>query len=273
MRNSIKLTLTTVLISAVLMPVSILGQKDAKQAKPALMVLGSYHMGNPGRDIGNVQADDVRTEKRQKEMAEFAAVLKKFRPTKIALELPPSRAAYLDNYQAYRDGKFALTANEVDQLGFRLAKDLNHSRVYTIDWQGKFDFDRVLASARTNNQASLAESFMATGKQEAGRQTELLKTSTISEMFRYLNDDTRMDEWHTYYMSLLRIGAKDEYAGADLVGGWYERNLKIYSNIARLAESNDDRILVIIGAGHTKLLRQFVTEAGEFEQHKLDRYL
>ena len=32
-----------------------------------VMVLGTYHMGNPGRDLVNVRADDVTAPKRQAE--------------------------------------------------------------------------------------------------------------------------------------------------------------------------------------------------------------
>lgn len=42
--------------------------------------------------------------------------------------------------------------------------------------------------------------------------------------------------------------AGNDYAAADLVRDWYERNLKICANIARLAESPNERVFVIIGA-------------------------
>src|SRR5580698_10721136 len=55
-------------------------------ARPEILVLGTYHMANPGRDVYNMQADDVLSPKRQQEIAELLEVLKKFRPTKIAIE-------------------------------------------------------------------------------------------------------------------------------------------------------------------------------------------
>jgi hypothetical protein len=253
---------------------SVFAQENAgktKQTKPVVMILGAYHMGNPGRDLGNVKADDVRSEKRQKEIAEVVAALRKFRPTRVAVEIPDEK--YVERYAQYLDGKYALAANEVDQIGFRLAKEMNLKRVYTIDWQGNFDFDKVLASAKANNQQSVAENFMTTGKTEAGKQSELLKTATVGEVFRYLNDEKRMDEWHKSYLSLLRVGAGTDYAGADLLRDWYERNLKIYANIGRLADSPNERIFVIIGAGHLKLLQQFVEDSGEFELEQANKYL
>ena len=55
-------------------------------ARAEVLVLGTYHMANPGRDIVNMQVDDVLAPKRQAEIAEVMAVLQKFRPTKIAVE-------------------------------------------------------------------------------------------------------------------------------------------------------------------------------------------
>jgi len=60
-------------------------QSPAPQARAEVMVLGVYHMANPGRDIFNTQADDVLAPKRQREIAQLIDVLKKFHPTKIAV--------------------------------------------------------------------------------------------------------------------------------------------------------------------------------------------
>ena len=45
-----------------------------------LLILGTYHMGNPGLDAVNVHADDVLTKRRQSELALLNASLLKFRP-------------------------------------------------------------------------------------------------------------------------------------------------------------------------------------------------
>jgi hypothetical protein len=39
--------------------------------RPEILVLGTYHMANPGHDIHNMQADDVLSPKRQQEIAQF----------------------------------------------------------------------------------------------------------------------------------------------------------------------------------------------------------
>jgi hypothetical protein len=54
-------------------------------------------------------------------------------------------------------------------------------------------------------------------------------------------------------------GEPYEYAGADLIASWFQRNLRIYNNVRALVTSPDDRILVIYGNGHLGWLRQIVS--------------
>jgi basic membrane lipoprotein Med (substrate-binding protein (PBP1-ABC) superfamily) len=58
----------------------------SSEARAEVLVLGVYHMANPGRDVFNMQADDVLAPKRQAELTQLMEVLKKFQPTKIAIE-------------------------------------------------------------------------------------------------------------------------------------------------------------------------------------------
>jgi hypothetical protein len=52
-------------------------------ARPEVLVLGVWHMANPGSHVVNVEADDVLAPKRQAEIAEVMAVLKKFSPRSL----------------------------------------------------------------------------------------------------------------------------------------------------------------------------------------------
>lgn len=72
---------------------------------------------------------------------------------------------------------------------------------------------------------------------------------------------------------MMRIGKNEEYPGVDLLADWYKRNLKIFTNITRITESKEDRILVIIGGGHVKLLQQFFEDSREYDLEPASRYL
>src|SRR5256885_5519416 len=67
------------------------------------------------------------------------AVLKRFQPTKIAVERDPGDNRLSKDYADYLAGKHELTRNEIEQLGFRLAKELGHKTVYGVDADGELD--------------------------------------------------------------------------------------------------------------------------------------
>ena len=68
-------------------------------------------MANPGHDIHNMQADDVLAAKRQQEIAQLIAVLKKFNPTKVAIESDVSGGRVAKEYADYLAGKYTLSPN------------------------------------------------------------------------------------------------------------------------------------------------------------------
>jgi hypothetical protein len=110
-----------------MLPVS---QQSSALTRAEVLVLGVYHMANPGRDIFNMEADDVLAPKRQAEIAQVIATLKKFNPTKIAVERNPGDNRLSRDYPDYLAGKRELTRNEIEQVGFRIAKELDHKIVY-----------------------------------------------------------------------------------------------------------------------------------------------
>src|ERR1041385_761572 len=113
--------------------------QPAPPARAEVLVLGTYHMANPRRDLFNVEVDDALAPRRQKEIARVVEALKKFRPTKIAVEGDQDDAAIPDRYRSYLAGDHALTRSEVEQLGFRLAKELGHQTIYKVNVPGELD--------------------------------------------------------------------------------------------------------------------------------------
>lgn len=220
-----------------------------------VLVLGVYHMANPGRDIFNMQADDVLAPKRQKEIAELVAVLKKFKPTKIAVE-HDFQGKLNERYAKYLAGQYALTSNEIDQIGLRLAKDLGHTAIYATDADGDFPFQRVVNYAKATGQSAKLEAIMAEIGEMVKAQAEYLKTHTVLEMLLYMNSDTKVAQDVGFYYLEARYGEPGDYAGPDLLAEWYRRNVRIYNNVAKLVAAPEDRVLVIFGSGHLGWLRQ-----------------
>src|SRR2546422_5920781 len=85
--------------------------KPTVPARAEVLVLGVYHMSNPGHDIFNMQADDVLAPKRQAEITQVMAVLKKFQPTKISLERNPRHNRLSNDYTHYLARKHRVPRN------------------------------------------------------------------------------------------------------------------------------------------------------------------
>ena len=243
-----------------------LSQSDAR---PEILVLGTYHMANPGHDIYNMHVDDVQSPKRQQEIAQLIEVLKRFRPTKIAIESEVGSKRRVQEYSDYLAGKYALSTNEIDQIGYRLAKELGHSTIYPVDVDGDFPMQRVINYAKANGRT---EKWDAIGARTAARvkaQDDFLRTHTVLETLQYMNADSSVARDVADYFAMVPFGEPWEYAGPDLLASWYQRNIRIYRNIVALAESPSDRVLVIYGAGHLGWLRQDVANDASVMLKKL----
>jgi hypothetical protein len=227
--------------------------------RPEILILGTYHMANPGHDIYNMQVDDVQSPKRQQEIAQLIDVLKRFRPTKIAIEAEVGSKRVEKEYSDYLAGKYALTRNEIDQIGFRLAKELGHGKIYAVDVDGDFPMQRVINYAKANGRSATFDSIGARTGARVKAQNDFLRSHTVLETMQYMNSDSSVARDVAEYFAMVPFGEPWEYAGPDLLAAWYQRNIRIYRNIVSLVDSANERILVIYGAGHLGWLRQDVT--------------
>src|SRR6266576_3222116 len=156
-------------------------------ARAEVLVLGVYHMSNPGHDIFNMQADDVLAPKRQAEIAQVMAVLKRFQPTKIAVERDPGDNRLSKDYADYLAGKHELTRNEIEQLGFRLAKELGHKTVYPVDVDGEFPFQHVINYAKASGRSKELDAIMEEVGVVSKAENDYLASHTILETLLYMN--------------------------------------------------------------------------------------
>ena len=242
------------------------------QQRAQVMVLGTYHMDNPGLDYANLQADDVLTERRQAEIAQVARALAAWAPTRIAVEAAPEHDSLVNaRYAAYRAGTRALTRSETEQIGFRLAAMLGHDRVHPIDWKKDMDIDAVFRFAMENGQGALVQELGGRIQAMIADMQARMATTPVGRILWEANS-ARADSMHGGYLALATIGAGDRYPGAEQVAAWYERNLHMYANIARVAAPGE-RVLVIVGSGHGTLLRQFVDEAPHLDRVDANDYL
>lgn len=229
-----------------------------------VLLLGSYHMANPGLDAFNLEADDVLVPERQREIAALVNRLAAFAPTRVAIEAERSDSAtWLDAFAAYRTGTRSLQRNEREQIGFRLAAQLGHERIYPIDVSLGLRIGALAEVARssTSHQGRLAE-MQSFGAEALQTMAAWLAEGSISDMLYRMNQPVTLDLAHMPYMDfVLPVNTPDNPVGAELVATWYRRNLLIFANLLDVVADRQDRILVIYGQGHIPLLKQFTGES------------
>ena len=250
--------------------------RDAK-TKPTLVVLGTYHMGTPGNNVINGKVDDISTPERQKQIVELVEKLKKFKPTKIAVECDVEDDAKTQEfYDKYLSGKYELTKNETNQIGFRLAKDLDHKKVYCVDWgifpdEPLYNYEKY--AAKDAELDKFLKDVYRKLKEKSDAESERLFKLSVADQFILINQPDRIEKDHQGYFDLMRIGRRAEYVGANYLSWWYGRNMKILTNIIRITDSPNDRILVVYGVGHAKLLNQFAKESDFYTVESPLKYL
>ncbi|HVT12838.1 MAG TPA: DUF5694 domain-containing protein [Fimbriimonadaceae bacterium] len=242
---------------------------QAPTQRPEILVLGTYHMANPGRDLHNVQADDVRSPKRQKEIEELVQVLERFHPTRIAVEEEIGSDRLAKEYADYLAGKYELTRNETDQIAYRLGKKLGLKQIDAVDEGMDFPWQRVLNYAKANGRSKELDEVSAGWGKLAKEQGDFMASHTVLETLEYLNSDEHVAQDVGLYYAIVRMGDPADPAGQDLLAAWYKRNIHIYHNIRSLVDSPTDRILVVYGAGHLGWLRQDIANDPSVQLRKL----
>jgi hypothetical protein len=249
----------------------------AAKTKPTLVVLGTYHMGTSGNNVVNGKVDDVSTPERQKQLVQLVERLKQFKPTKIVVECDlEDDAKTQEIYNRYLSGSYQLSKNETNQIGFRLAKESGHKKVYCVDWSDFWDDPSINYEKYASKDAELdgfLKGLYRNLKKEVDAEHEKLFTLPVIDQLVFLNQPARIEKDHKVYFDFMRIGRGKEYVGANYVSWWYRRNLTILDNIIRLTDSPNDRILVIYGYGHLKLLTQFARESDFYNVESPLKYL
>lgn len=230
-----------------------------------VMLVGTYHLANNNRDLVNLPIENVLTAKRQKEIEHLVDGLAQWRPTRVAVEWARDDQAGLDGrYAGYLANRIDPTANERDQIAFRLAKKLGLSKVYAVDWNdqapGEPSDYEFIDWARRHGHADRFDAFIKQGQDEANRTASTMREQTVSQWYRALNSPEMRLKMHQPYFTLASFGSNDRNPGAAWVGSWYARNLRIFNNIREII-GPEERVLVLYGVGHTYLLDQFICES------------
>ncbi|KAF2516575.1 DUF5694 domain-containing protein [Flavobacterium foetidum] len=239
----------------------------AQTKKKQILLIGTFHYENPGRDVAQVNTFNVMSEKSQRELEIMTDEIKKFGPDKIFVEWKYSKQEQLDKfYNKNTDSLLKKDANEITQLALRTAKKLNHKKLYAMDYRNNFPYDSLMMSMEKANQKDLMKKNTESMEDFQNQHNQRIIKSSLTDMMLYYNKKETENQNIQWYLEIAnRTGSVNDFTGASLVAKWYQRNLYMYSLIQKLTESTDDKIMILVGAGHAALIREFITHDPTFE--------
>lgn len=227
-----------------------------------VMILGVYHMANPGLDLHNMKVDNMLSPQRQEELADLANCLARFAPTKVAVESTPKEADLSDaGYKKFNPDILGKNPDETVQVAYRLAHQLGHQTVYGIDEQSEtvdyFPFDKVEEYAKTHGRADVLATVHAGAEKNVAEAETAQKTLPVRLTLAMFNEPAHVARDQEFYYSVLQLADRRDQPGATLNAMWYMRNAKIFAKLLQVAKPGD-RVVVVFGAGHNFWLRHFV---------------
>ncbi len=231
--------------------------------KPEVMIVGVYHLGNTSDLISIERENDNDLQLQAKEVVD---ALSRFNPTKLAVEAEWEVQLKLnESYRKYQWDDPNPTKDEIEMIGFPLAKKMGISEVSCVDWRGDDNesapIEDILQYAKEYEPERYKE-IMTTYMEPMQREAEEWSKLTILEGYKRVNEAETVKKMHQFYMEFAMIGKEKEYYAMDWLTWWYKRNLILYTNVRRLISSPEDRILLLIGGGHVHLIKQFLEESG-----------
>ena len=233
--------------------------EDAETVPASVMLLGTVHFANPGLDSVKSDVIDVTQPESQQWLEAFTSRLaKEFQPTVVVLEYPTALDEKINaRYQDWRSGERALSINEIEQIGFRVAAAAGLPGVSGFDhtdvgWAAEPMFDWAKANAPERLAAMEAEIESLSAEQQ-----RMQSTLSLGELLLINNDPADWAANRGLYIASNDLGALDDWSGADATASWWRRNLRMYALVQRAAQPGE-RVLVLAGSGHIAVIAQFL---------------
>ncbi|MEM7362550.1 MAG: DUF5694 domain-containing protein [Pseudomonadota bacterium] len=223
-----------------------------------VLVLSVWHFAGAERDAIKFSEIDVMSNSSQRQIPEVARSLATFNPTHVLVESHPDHSQELDDeYQRYLKDESALNQTETHQLGFRIAKFASVPTLHGIDeWGPVMKFGELMAYMEQSDHSSL-ENFKKRFDDFQQSQQQSHSNHEFLEILKQCNTPGYDQRIVGLYMGTNAVGAGENFIGADATAMFWHRNFRMYGNIQQHF-AKGTRILVIVGASHGALFRDFV---------------
>lgn len=247
---------------------------NANSKKIKVLNFGTFHMGF-STDL-NQTIFDQNDEANRKEIHAIAEKLVSFKPTVIVVEIEPKfnfelQAKY-ENYKK-KPKDFIENPSEVELLAFELGRLSGTERIYGVDH--KLNYNYLIAREIKNEiDSSFIPEFYSDPERYYPKIDMNEDTLDLLEKLILTNDDEYLNFLMTMNADIMtHVGTNGNFEGADEATKYYQRNLRMYSNLNRIELGKDDRVFILLGASHTAFFRDFINRSPKYELVSVVEYL
>jgi Family of unknown function (DUF5694) len=247
---------------------------DDDLKKISVLNLGTFHMGQTS-DANKTEFDE-NDKKNQMAVKEIAQKLALFRPTVIIVETPPSfdkklQAEYSE-YVSNPKMKFK-DPSEIELLAYELGRLSGTKRIYGIDHKMGYNYN--IGSEMVNSIDSLWHNKYYKDPLKYYPEVNVDENKlNLLDKLKLTNHDSYLDFLIEVNAEMLaHVGSANGFEGADEATKYYQRNMRMYSNLNRINLTADDRVFILMGASHTAYLRDFISRSPKYKMVNTFDYL
>lgn len=256
--------------------------------KTEILFLATYHFGENTTDSIKVINDDILSIKKQKEIEIVLKKLARFNPEKIYIENEPNKQEFWDSiFTEHKRGTEIQIKSELYQIATKLAVKLNLKQgAICVDWHIKpsktFAEKEYIKLFDSINNYYVQNNIPDEEKQSEYEKDVIKKIKDFTEKvpdlklidtFRKLNSENYLSD--LFYANISSYLDIDEHKMNIF---WSQnnmiRNVNIYQNIIQdILTTKPKRVLVLIGAGHVKALKNYFEVHPRIDIVDIQQYL
>lgn len=251
--------------------------------KIQVLNFGTFHFGYTP-DAHKTEFDEASDDSKQ-QAREVARLLAQFKPTIIVVEKLPKYDEQLNQaYQEYLKDPSELSHKdgEISMIAFEVGRLSNVERLYGIDNHMGYNYsvgDYIERTPELENSIDPETYLQLTNDPyrdhpEIAERQKRFDDMSLLEKMKLFNEPAQLDySINTNADKLLYVGIEGGFEGADNAAIFYQRNMRIYSNLNRIPMTKDDRVFILMGRAHTAFLREFIKRSPKFEMVDTLKYL
>jgi hypothetical protein len=238
-----------------------------------IILLGTFHYGATS-DKNSTKFEDLFSEKRQNELDSLSKKLQDIGVDKFFIEDQTSNQKEVENQlELYKLKKITdekVLKDEIVQIAYRTAA-LNNAKVVAVDFKQELPYDKINQYEKKHEKDVNPYPFFDAEYPFNAKRKKLVDTPLMEYYIQLNNSYTRQALLYDYLHYALAYGTDKDYTGESFTASYYDRNLKIFTNILRNVDLKTDKtIVVLFGASHTAFLRQFFENHPYFEIIELE---